>query len=84
MAGPEKGTKPTTVAVELTREELSFLLAHTQTQYAELSRALENLADEEGESVTKWNLTRSLRKQVEVLQDLAVKLEGAAREVGWR
>lgn len=84
MAGPEKGTKPTTVAVELTREELSFLLAHTQTQYAELSRALENLADEEGESVTKWNLTRGLRKQVEVLQDLAVKLEGAAREVGWR
>lgn len=82
-AGPA-GKRATTVQVELTRDELSTLLVHVQTQYAELERALGGLEEEEGESVTKWNLKRSLKPQVEMLQDLMVKLEMAAREAGWR
>lgn len=72
------------VAVELTREELSALLVHAQTQHAELARVQEELESAEGESATQWNLLRSIRPQLDLFGDLAAKLEMAAREAGWR
>ncbi len=81
--GTTRNRSPT-VNVELTRDELSALLVHARMQLAELERADGVLDEEEGESVTKWNVRRTLAPQLDLFRDLALKMEAAAREAGWR
>lgn len=81
MPDARRADRPTLATVELTLAEIQTLLMHVQTQHAELDRALGGLEEEEGESVTKWNLKRTLAPQVELYADLVTKLDAAAREL---
>ncbi|MHB8604520.1 MAG: hypothetical protein ACYDCK_04625 [Thermoplasmatota archaeon] len=72
------------VAVELTRAEIDWMREQAMSQLAEFDRVLVNLEEEEGESAVKWNLARTVKPQAETLRDLVAKLEGAARDAGWR
>ncbi|HEX2022907.1 MAG TPA: hypothetical protein VHH36_09330 [Candidatus Thermoplasmatota archaeon] len=65
-------------SVELTREETSLLLALVRARHADLDRAAQNLEEGEGMDLQRHNALKTLRPQLEGLEDLILKLEGAA------
>lgn len=68
--------------VELSRQEISMLLAMVHARAAEMERMVQNLEEQEGMDAPRHNLLKGIRPQVEALQDLVLKLEGADRELG--
>ena len=66
--------------VELTPQELNVLLQMVQARALEMDRMVQNLEEGEGMDLQRHNLLKTLRPQVEALQDLSLKLEGALRE----
>lgn len=68
--------------VELSRNEISVLLALVHARAAEMARMVQNLEEQEGMDAQRHNLLKGIRPQMEALQDLVLKLEGADREIG--
>lgn len=68
-------------AVELTHAEALTLVGLVQGRLADLERVMQNLEEGEGMDLQRHNALRTLRPQVEALQDLLLKLEGAAKDL---
>lgn len=67
--------------VELSRVEALTLLALVQGRMLEMERMVQNLEEGEGMDLQRHNALRTLRPQVEALQDLTLKLEGCVKEL---
>lgn len=70
----------TLARVDLTREEASVLLGLAQARLLDMERMVQNLEEGEGMDLQRHNALKTLRPQVEGLQDLVLKLEGALRD----
>lgn len=71
---------PRLSTVELTPAETHALLALVRTRLAEVERMVQNLEEGEGMDLERHNALKLLRGQAEGWQDLAMKLDGVARE----
>lgn len=67
-------------SLELTPAEIDALLVVVRGRLAELERNLQQVEEAEGMDATKFNARRLLLPQIEGYQDLALKLEAAARD----
>lgn len=67
--------------VELTHSEAVTLLALVRGRQAEMDRMVQNLEEGEGMDLPRHNALKTLRPQLEALEDLVLKLEGAAHEL---
>ena len=67
--------------VELSLAEALTLLGLVQGRLAETGRMVQNLEEGEGMDLQRHNALRTLRPQVEALEDLVLKLEGAVKEL---
>lgn len=65
------------VALELTRPELQELHRLVKARHVEIERMLRNVEETEGLDATKHRLRKELTAQVDVVQDLVVKVEAA-------
>lgn len=72
------------VTVELTHAEVVSLLALVRGRQAEVERMVQNLEEGEGMDLQRHNALKTMRPQQEALDDLVMKLEGAARELETR
>lgn len=70
--------------VELDREELDTLLMHAQQQAAEQERMLMRISETMGDPAFQLGTKKQVERRFEMFQVLAVKLEQAAKEKGWR
>lgn len=70
----------TLASVELTPAEIRTLLALVQARHADLGRMVQGLEEGEGMDLQRHNALKTLRPQVEALEDLVLKLEGAAQD----
>lgn len=75
---------PSTVSVELDRLEAGALLAMVKTRAAEVERMIQNLEEGEGMDLQRHNALKTMRPQLEMLEILAMKLEGAGKELEGR
>ena len=66
--------------VELTQAEIVQLLALVRPRAAEVERMVQSLSEGEGEDLQRHQALRSVRPQEELLSDLTMKLEGAAKD----
>lgn len=71
---------PSLATVELTRQEVQIVLNLVRNRALEVERMVQNLEEQEGMDLQRHNLLKQMRPQVETLQDLVLKLEGAERE----
>jgi hypothetical protein len=72
---------PSLATVELSLSEAITLLGLVQGRMLEVERMVQNLEEGEGMDLQRHNALRTLRPQAEALQDLVLKLEGAAKEL---
>lgn len=72
---------PLLAAVELSRTEANTLLMLVRARLAEMEQMIRNMEEGEGMDAGRYNALRTLRPQVEALEDIVLKLEGAAREL---
>ncbi len=70
--------------VQLDRLEAATLLALVKTRAAEVERMVQNLEEGEGMDLQRHNALKTMRPQLEMLEILAMKLEGASRELDAR
>lgn len=68
-------------AVELSHSEALTLLGLVQGRLLETERIVQNLEEGEGMDLPRHNALRTLRPQLEALNDLVLKLEGAVKEI---
>lgn len=73
-----------TTPVELDRLEAATLLALVKTRAAEVERMIQNLEEGEGMDLQRHNALKTMRPQLELLEILAMKIEGASRELEGR
>lgn len=67
--------------LELDAAELQTLLALLQARHGELERMVQNLEEGEGMDLPRHNALKTMRPQLEFLEVLQMKVEGALREV---
>lgn len=67
--------------VELDAQEALALLQLVRTRLVDTERIAQNLEEGEGMDLQRHNALKSVRPQIELLEMLALKLEGAAREL---
>lgn len=67
--------------VELDAMEAMTLLQLVRTRLADMERIVQNLEEGEGMDLQRHNALRSMRPQIELLDILAIKLAGAAKEL---
>lgn len=67
------------IPVELTREEVLTILGLVKARAAEVERMVAALDEGEGEDLERHRAKRAVAPQQELLSDLTMKLEGAAR-----
>lgn len=67
--------------LELTHPEALLLLSLVQARMLETARMVQNLEEGEGMDLQRHNALRTLRPQVEAMEDLVLKLEGSVREL---
>ncbi|MEA3198797.1 MAG: hypothetical protein QOE90_225 [Thermoplasmata archaeon] len=70
--------------VELDRQEANALLALVRARAAEVERMVQNLEEGEGMDLQRHNALKTMRPQLEMLEILVLKLEGASRELDAR
>ena len=68
------------VSVELSAGEVRVLAALVEARAAEFERMMQNMEEQEGMDLQRHNLLKQMRPQLEVLQDLVVKLGIASKE----
>jgi hypothetical protein len=73
-----------TTTVELDRQEAATLLALVRARAAEVERMVQNMEEAEGMDLQRHNALKATRPQVDLLQTLTMKLEGAAKELEGR
>ncbi|GEM_PF-6413811 len=73
-----------TVAVEVDRQEAGVLLALVRARLAEVERMVQNLEEAEGMDLQRHNAIKTARPQLDLLEILVMKLEGAGRELEGR
>lgn len=71
----------TLAKVELDAAEALALLQLVRTRQADLERIVQNLEEGEGMDAQRHNALKGLRPQIELLDVLAIKLAGAAKEL---
>lgn len=72
---------PSLASVELSRAEALALLGLVQGRLLEVERMVQNLEEGEGMDLQRHNALKTMRPQLDALQDLVLKLEGALREL---
>ena len=72
---------PALATLEVSRAEALTLLGLVQGRLLEAERMVQNLEEGEGMDLQRHNALRTLRPQVEALQDLVLKLEGALKDL---
>lgn len=70
--------------VELSHAEIVALLGLVRGRQAEVDRMIQNLEEGEGMDLQRHNALKTMRPQAAALEDLILKLEGAARELETR
>lgn len=73
-----------TTTVEVDEGEARTLLALVRSRMADLERMIQNLEEGEGMDLQRHNALKTLRPQLEDLELLALKLEGAGKELARR
>lgn len=68
------------VNVELTADEVNVVLSLVRARHAEVQRMIQNMEEGEGMDSVRHNALRTMRPQAEALEDLLLKLEGAAQD----
>ena len=71
---------PRLATVELDRAETLLLAGLVRARLAEVERMMMGIAEGEGMDLQRHNAAKQLGGQEDVLRDLLLKLEGAARE----
>ena len=69
------------VNVELDAQEAMTLLHLVRTRQMEVDRMVQNMEEGEGMDLQRHNALKTMRPQQELLDLLALKLEGATREL---
>lgn len=77
---PDRGAM-SLVTVQLTYAEVVSLLALVRGRQAEVDRMVQNLEEGEGMDLQRHNALKTMRPQQAALEDLVLKLEGAAHEL---
>lgn len=67
--------------LELDAAEAMTLLQLVRTRLTDMERIVQNLEEGEGMDLQRHNALKSVRPQVEHLEMLALKLEGATRDL---
>lgn len=67
--------------VELSQLEAMTLLQLVRARHLEMERMIQNMEEGEGMDAGRYNAIRTLRPQVEMLEDLVLKLEGVSKEL---
>lgn len=67
--------------LEIDRSEALILLQLVQARHLEMERMIQNMEEGEGMDSGRYNAIRTLRPQLDALQDLVLKLEGAVKEM---
>lgn len=73
-----------TTTVDLDRQETYALLALVRTRLAEVERMVQGMEEAEGMDLQRHNAIKAARPQIDLLETLAMKLEGAGRELEGR
>ena len=68
--------------VELDAQEAMALLQLVRTRLTDLERIVQNLEEGEGMDLQRHNSLKTVRPQLELLEMLSLKLQGAATELG--
>lgn len=71
---------PKLATLELTREEAHTLAGLARARLAEVERMVMGISEGEGMDLPRHNALKSLEAQLELLQDLVMKLDAAAKE----
>jgi hypothetical protein len=74
----------TVATIELDRQEVLALLALVRARAAEVERMVQNMEEAEGMDLQRHNALKLARPQLETLELLILKLEGAGRELEGR
>lgn len=68
--------------VELDAHEAMALLQLVRARLTDMERIVQNLEEGEGMDLQRHNALKGVRPQIELLEILALKLEGAGKELG--
>lgn len=71
----------TLATVELDATEALTLLQLVRTRLVDLERIVQNIEEGEGMDLQRHNALKSVRPQIDLLEVLALKLTGAAKEL---
>lgn len=78
--GGHRPRVPKLAMMELTREEAHTLAGLARARLAEVERMVMGISEGEGMDLPRHNALKSLDAQLELLQDLVMKLDAAAKE----
>lgn len=67
--------------IEIDAQETLALLTLVRGRLAEVERMIEGMEEGEGMDLQRHNAIKTMRPQAELLQGLALKLDGASREL---
>lgn len=67
--------------VDLAPEELMLLTSLARGRHAELLRVVQGMEEAEGEDLQRHRAMRALAPQIEAMEDLLLKLDGAAADL---